>query len=121
MKLNENLKKEQIELIDNQIVNARDFYSRLLKTKGGYEKIIKKFNINNKNNEKIIYFCFILNIKKDLFINIIYWPNQLQPLQLHLQHLLQMELGLFYFHEDLQLNLLEPLLLLISFHQLFDI
>lgn len=49
LKLNENLKKEQIELIDNQIVNARDFYSRLLKTKGGYEKIIKKFNINNKN------------------------------------------------------------------------
>ena len=48
LKLNSNLKKEQIKLIDNQIINARNFYDRLLKTKGGYEKIKKKFKINNK-------------------------------------------------------------------------
>jgi len=48
LKQNQNYKKEQIELIDNQIINARNFYDRLLKTKGGYEKIVKKFNIGNK-------------------------------------------------------------------------
>lgn len=49
LKLNPELKKEQIRLINSQILTARDFYKRLIKIDGGYEIIIKKFNISNKN------------------------------------------------------------------------
>lgn len=49
LKLNPELKKEQIKLVNSQILTARDFYKRLIKIDGGYEIIIKKFNISNKN------------------------------------------------------------------------
>lgn len=43
-----NWRNEQTKLINSQILSARNFYDNLIKTKGGYEKIIKKFNITNK-------------------------------------------------------------------------
>ena len=49
LKSNPNLKDEQIIFVNQQILNSRNFYDRLLKTKGGYEKIVKRFNIGNKN------------------------------------------------------------------------
>jgi len=40
--------KDHTSLINAQILQAREFYDNLLKTKGGAKKIIKKFNITNK-------------------------------------------------------------------------
>lgn len=47
LKLNPEIKKEQILFINNQIENSRRFYDRLLKTENGVEKIVKIFDIKN--------------------------------------------------------------------------